>query len=283
MRLDVELGGITSPWSYAGSLTFQNWLEETPWQRAGGLCVVRTETAARDIAFRSIRRAAHAIHSDDGMFSVRLVECGGNAGTPQSALMRHFQLTQSPVEAAAALRLSLRDARQLLVFAEQEPVGADEWERFIALAEHLSKSAKAVPLAIAVLDTRSIISHEPTCSFHSGHVNLDVLADATALRDSDVWARYLYLRVWWDAGGCLERASALSQRCAGVSVGDDDGLEEALQAYASDTARRHAAWPILQSMHAVTAGIQTPLHGAIEMEAERKRPTNTVLTQMLNG
>lgn len=268
MRLDVELGGITSTWNYAGSLTFQNWLEGRPWQQAGGLCVVRTEAAARDVAFRAIRRAAHAIHSDDGNFSVKLVECGGTAGTPQHALMRHFQLTRGPVESADALRVSLRDVKQLLVFAEQEPVDAVEWERFIALAEHLSKSAKAVPLAIAVLDTRSVLSHEPTCSFHAGHVDLQVFAGATALGDASVWARYRYLRVWWDAGGCYERARALSQRCMGVAVGDDDGLEDALQSYAEETVRRHVAWPMLQSTHGIAVDRSPSGRSVVEIEAE---------------
>ena len=268
MRLEVGLGNVTSAWSYPGSLTLQNWLEARPWQRAGGLCVVRTELAAREIAFRSIRRAAHAVHADDGIFSVKLVECGGVAGTPQAALMRHFQLTRAPMESVDALRLSLRDAKQLLVFVEQEHVDVREWERFIALTEHLGKSAKVVPLAIAVLDSRSILAHEPTCNFHAGHADLQVFSGANTLDDLDVWARYVYLRVWWDTGGCVERAFALSQHCASVAVGDDEGFEQVLQAFALNTTRCHKAWPRLQSMHATAQGPQTPARGATEVEAE---------------
>ncbi|WP_322005119.1 hypothetical protein [Paraburkholderia tropica] len=268
MRFDVELGGVTSAWNYAGSLTLQNWLEGRPWQKAGGFCVVRTETASRDIAFRAIRRAAHAIHSDDGMFSVKLIECGGDAGTPKSALMRHFQLTRNPMEVAETLRLRLRDTMQLLVFAEQEPVDVDEWERFIALAEHLSKSAATVPLAITVLDVRSILSHEPTCSFHAGHIDLQVLAGASALDDAAIWAKYVYQRVWWDTGGCLERAYALSRRCADVPVGDDEGLEDALQAYALETMHGHAAWPKLKSIHDKASVAKTSARSYLEAEAE---------------
>ncbi len=268
MQFEIELGGITSAWSYAGSLTFQNWLEQRPWQTSGGFCVVRTEAAARDIAFNSIRRAAHAVHCDDGDFCVKLVPCGGIAGTPQSALMRHFQLTQAPVEAADQLRLSLRQVKQLVVFVELEPVNADEWEKVIALSEHLSKSPKAVPLAIVVLDARSVVSLEPICIFHAGHTDLQVFTGSTALSDDEVWARYVYLRAWWDTGGCLERASALWQRCARIAAADDEGLEAALQSYALDTVPNHEAWPKLQSMHEIAGSTQTLTHAATEIEAE---------------
>lgn len=268
VKLDVELGGIKSTWNYAGSLTFQNWLESRPWQQAGGFCVVRTEAAARDVTFSAIQRAAHAIHSDNGNFSVKLVECGGSAGTPQHALMRHFQLTRDPLASVDAMRINLHDNKQLIVFAEQEPVDGTEWERFIALSEYLCKSTKAVPLAIAVLDTRSVLSHEPTCNFHAGNVDLQVFAGATAIDESSVWARYRYLRVWWDVGGCYERAQALSQRCMGVTVGDDDGLESVLQSYAEETVKCHSAWPMLQVMHGITLGNSPQKSSAIEIEAE---------------
>lgn len=268
MKFEVELGGITSAWTYTGSLTFQNWLNEKRWQTSGGLCVVRIEPAARDIAFNSIRSAAHAVHCDDGEFCVRLIPCGGGAGTPQSALMRHFQLSGSPVEAAEPLRLSLRTVRQLLVFFEQEPVDADEWERFMVLSEHLSKSPKAIPLAIVVLDSRSVLSQEPTCVFQAGHTDLQIFSGFTALGDDEIWARYVYLRSWWDAGGCLEHASALWKRCSSVNPGDDEGLEAELQSYAQDTVSSHAAWSKLKSRHGIVGSAQVPAQSALEMEAE---------------
>lgn len=268
MKFDVELGGVASAWTYAGSLTFQNWLNERRWQTSGGLCVVRIEPAAREITFNSIRSAAHAVHCDDGEFCVKLIPCGGAAGTPQSALMRHFQLSGSPVEAAESLRLSLRSARQLLVFFEQDPVDADEWERFMALSEHLSKSTKAIPLAIVVLDGRSLLSQEPTCVFQAGHADLQIFSGFTALSDNEIWARYVYLRCWWDAGGSLEHALALWKHCSSVDPGDDEGLEAELQSYALVTVSSHAAWPKLKSRYGIVVGAQAPAHSALEIEAE---------------
>lgn len=268
VKFEVELGGITSAWTYAGSLTFQNWLNERRWQTSGGLCVVRIEPAARDIAFNSIRSAAHSVHCDDGEFCVKLIPCGGAAGTPLSALMRHFQLSGSPVEAAESIRLSLRRVRQLLVFFEQDSVDADDWDRFIALSEHLSKSTKAIPLAIVVLDGRSVLSHEPTCVFHSGHADLQVFSGSTALSDDDIWARYVYLRSWWDAGGCLEYASALWKRCSSVNPGDDEGLEDELQSYARDTISSHAVWSKLKFRHGIISDAQAPAQSNLEIEAE---------------
>ena len=268
MRFEVELGGITSTWTYPGSLTFQNWLNERRWLTSGGLCVVRIEPAARDIAFNSIRSAAHAVHCDDGEFCVKLIPCGGTAGTPQSAMMHHFQLNGSAVEAAESLRLSLRSARQLLVLYEQDPVDADEWERLMALSEHLSKSTKAIPLAIVVLDCRSVLSQEPTCVFQAGHADLQIFSGSTALSDDDIWARYVYLRCWWDAGGSLEHALALWKHCSSVNPGDDENLEAKLQSYALDTVPRHAAWPKLKSRHGIVVDAQVPAQSALEIEAE---------------
>lgn len=268
MKFEVELGGITSAWTYPGSLTFQNWLNERRWQTSGGLCVVRIEPAARDVAFSSIRSAAHAVHCDDGEFCVKLIPCGGTAGTPQSALMRHFQLNGSPVEAADSLRLSLRRVKQLLVFFEQDPVDTDDWDRFIALSEHLSKSTKAIPLAIIVLDGRSVLSQEPTCVFQAGHADLQVFSGYSALSDNDIWARYVYLRSWWDAGGCLEYTLALWERCSSVNPGDDESLEEKLQSYAWDTISSHATWSKLKSKYGIISDAQVPAQSALEIEAE---------------
>lgn len=268
MKFEVELGGISSAWTYAGSLTFQNWLNERRWQTSGGLCVVRIEPAARDIAFNSIRNAAHAVHCDDGEFCVKLIPCGGTAGSPEAALMRHFQLSGSPVEAAERLRLNLRSVKQLLVFFEQNPVDADEWERFMALSEHLSKSTKAIPLAIVVLDGRSVLSQEPICVFQAGHTDLQIFSGSTALSDDEIWARYVYLRSWWDAGGCLEHASALWKRCSGINHGNDEGLEAELQSYALDTVSSHAAWSKLKFRHGIVGDAQEPAQSALEVETE---------------
>lgn len=268
MKFEIELGGITSAWTYTGSLTFQNWLSERRWQTSGGLCVVRIEPAARDIAFNSIRSAAHAVHCDDGEFCVKLIPCGGAAGTPQAALMRHFQLNRSPVEAAESLRLSLRSVKQLVVFFEQDPVDADEWERFMALSEHLSKSTKAIPLAIVVLDGRSVLSQEPICVYQAGHADLQIFSGSTALSDDDIWARYVYLRSWWDAGGCFERASALWKHCSSVNPGDDERLEAVLQSYALSTVSSHAAWSKLKSRHGIVGGAQASVQSTLAIGTE---------------
>lgn len=268
MKFEVELGGITSAWTYPGSVKFQNWLNERRWLTSGGLCIVRIEPAACDIAFKSIRSAAHAVHCDDGEFCVKLIPCGGSAGTPQSALMHHFQLNGSPVEAAESLRLSLRKARQLLVFFEQDPVDVDEWERFIALSEHLSKSTKAIPLAIVILDGRSVLSQEPTCDFQAGHADLQTFSGSTAFSDDEIWARYVYMRSWWDAGGCLEHATALWKRCSIVNPGDDEGLEAVLQSYAQDAVSGHPAWSNLKSSHGIVSSAQAPTQSALEIEVD---------------
>lgn len=229
---------------------------------------MRIEPAARDIAFNSIRNAAHAVHCDEGEFCVRLIPCGGTAGSPEAALMRHFQLSGSPLEAAENLRISLRHVNQLLVFFELNPVDADEWERFMALSEHLSKSSKAIPLAIVVLDGRSVLSQEPICVFQAGHTDLKIFSGSTALSDDAIWARYVYLRSWWDAGGCLEHASALWERCSSINHGNDEGLEAELQSYALDTVSIHPAWSKLKSRHKIVDDAQVQAQSALEIETE---------------
>ena len=268
MRLDVQLTGVTSSWRFPGSSTFQAWLERRPWLDDGGLCVLRTPESFREVVFDSIKRAAHAVHGDDGAFSVRFVSCGGTGGTPRQALMGHFNLNRGPLESRDAIRLSLRDRRQLLVFAEQSSISVGEWETFAALIEHLRKSVLPVPLAIVVLDARSLLNCEPLCQFVFGYTGLQVFSGGAALDEVAVWHRYLHMRVWWDAGGSVLHAQELSARCLGTSLGDDTTLEAVLQAYAVETLRSHAGATALRSLHGVAQPSGGPIQVPARLEAE---------------
>ena len=248
MQLDVQLAGVTSSWRFPGSATFQTWLERRPWLDDGGLCVLRAPYNAAGMVFDAIRRSAHSVHAEDGQFSVRRVMCGGGHDTLRLALMNHFNLNRSPLESRDAIRRNLRDRRQLLVFAEQSAVSIDEWEAFVALIEHLRKSALPVPLAIVVLDARSHVNCEPVCQFVFGYTSLRVFDGAAALDEPAIWARYLHVRAWWDVGGSLAHAQDLSALCMGIAHGDDAALEAVLQAYAVESLRRHAGAATLRAL-----------------------------------
>lgn len=261
MQVDIQLSGVTSSWRFPGSATLQTWLERRPWLDDGGLCVLRTPDSATGMLFDAIRRSAHSVHGDDGHFSVRLVMCGGGLETPCQALTNHFNLNRSALESRDAIRLNLRDKRQLLVFAERSAVSIDEWEAFAALIEHLSKSALAVPLAIAILDARSQLNCEPVCQFVFGYSNLQVFEGAAALDELAVWKRYLHMRSWWDAGGYLAHAQHLSELCEGVPQGDDSATEAVLQTYAVESLKCHPGAATLRAM----LGIAQKSGGAIQV------------------
>lgn len=238
MQIEVNLGGCNAFWHFHGSATFQSWLERRPWMRDGGICVIRSRasnTAAGPL-IPAIRRGAHAVHEDNGYLTVRVVSCGGAAGTPQQALMRHFGLdiNMRPVEARDLIRTRLLDRRQLLIMQDEDEVDLYDWERFFALTEHYLKAAVPVPLAIVVIDTRAKLTYEPVCHFDTGYTRPQVLADAAIVDDPTIWSRYVHMRAWWDAAGSMDQASALTSRLATAGVGRDEAVEDALQTFAEE-------------------------------------------------
>jgi hypothetical protein len=251
MRVDLELAGCRTAWRFQGSATLQVWLDQRPWMEQGGLCVVRApaDRFTLDQLVIAIRKAAYAANEDVGYFTVRVVPCGAGAGTPREALMRHFDLAPNtpPMAAREPIRLKLSDRRQLLVFVEEGPVSADDWDAFIALCEHYRKAAHAVPLAVVALDTRAQLTCEPVCHFTTGYADGQVLADAAETGDAILWARYLHMRAWWDSGGAVPHAWALSRRMIEIKVGDDHLVEKALQEYALEQADCPEALPLLRS------------------------------------
>lgn len=238
MHIEVNLGGCNAFWHFQGSATFQSWLERRPWMKDGGICVIRSRAAnaAAGPLIPAIRRGAHAVQEDNGYLTVRVVSCGGAAGTPQQALMRHFGLDPDmrPVEARDLIRERLLDRRQLLIMQDEEEVDLYDWERFLALTEHYLKAAVPVPLAIVVIDTRAKLTYEPVCHFDTGYARPQVLADAAIVDDPTIWSRYVHMRAWWDAAGSMAQASALTSRLAAVGVGRDETVEDALQTFAEE-------------------------------------------------
>src|SRR5205085_9829509 len=116
-------------------------------------------------------------------------------------LINDIGCSRSPLESMEDIRLALRDRHQLLLFTETTKCSIEDWEAFAALVDHLRKSSLPLPLSVIVIDTRSVVSCEPTFQFVLGHTSLRVFEGAAALDENTVWSRYLHMRAWWDSGG----------------------------------------------------------------------------------
>lgn len=249
MNLEFTLAGHSSPWTFPGSETLRLWLARTPWVAGGGICVLRTnfEGDVLSLLESSIERTAHASNLGSSYLSVRRVPCGANFGSPQQALLQNFGLAEdvNPIEARNAIRLALTDRPQLLLIEERAPVAREDWERFAVLIEHYCKVSPVVPLAVIVIDSRAVLACQPICQFVNGYANHKVLANAAHLTDEAVWARYLHLRAWWDAGGLANHALSLSAQLENVCVGDDHSVEQVLQTYAESNLNEENGFELL--------------------------------------
>jgi len=249
VQLEISIAGYASHWTFRGSRTFSTWAEAKPWSHEGGLCVIRTEsTDVADLVIPSVRRAVHGANSGEARLDVRRLEVGGEAGTPTQALLRDFELHPaiSPFEARDKIRACLLDRSFVLVFVEVAPVDINEWEGIVGLLEYYRKSINPVRLSAVVIDSRGAVRSEPVCDFLNGRPTHHVLSEVSSTMDEGLlWPAYLHHRAAWEAGGCLSYALSVGSKLTRGAVGDDEAVEEELQAHAKEHLVGHAGCQLL--------------------------------------
>lgn len=262
MQLEVSIAGFASNWTFRGSRTFSTWAEAKPWSHEGGLCVIRTESAdVADLVIPSVRRAVHGANSGESRLDVRRLEVGGESGTPTQALLRDFELDPeiSPFEARDKIRACLLDRSFVLVFVEIAPVDLNDWEAVVGLLEYYRKSTNPVRLSAVVIDSRGAVRSEPVCDFLNGRPTHHVLSEVSSTTNEGLhWPAYLHHRAAWEAGGCLSYATSVGSKLTRCAVGDDEAVEEALQAHAREHLEGHAGCPLLLELVGVGVGGARP-------------------------
>lgn len=262
MQLEILIAGYASNWTFRGSKTFSTWAEAKPWSNEGGLCVVRTESAdVADLVIPSVRRAVYGANDGEARLDVRLLEVGGEAGTPTQALLRDFELDQaiSPFEAREKIRACLLDRSFVLVFVEVASVDLNDWEAIVGLLEYYRKSTNPVRLAAVVIDSRGAVRSEPICDFLNGRPTHNVLSEVSSTMDEGLhWPAYLHHRAAWEAGGCLSYAMSVGSKLTLGAVGDDEAVEEALQAHAREHLEGHAGAHLLFDLVGLRTGGAKP-------------------------
>lgn len=244
MLLEIPLAGYSSHWTFRGSRTFSTWVEEKPWLREGGLCVIRTENAeVGDLMIPSICRAVHGSNGGESRLDVRKVEVGGQAGTPVRAMLREFELDPgvSPFEARDKIRASLLDRSFLVVFVESDHVGPNDWEEIVSLLEYYRKATTPIRLSAVVIDGRGTVSSEPVCDFLNGRPTHHVLSDVSSMiEEGSLWPAYLHHRAAWEAGGSLSYAMSLASQLELGASCDDESVELVLQGHANRCLANHS-------------------------------------------
>jgi hypothetical protein len=196
----------------------------------------------------SVRRAVHGANGGEARLDVRRLEVGGEAGTPTQALLRDFELDPaiSPFEARDKIRACLLDRSFMLVFVEVAPVDLNDWEAIVGLLEYYRKSTNPVRLSAVVIDSRGAVRSEPVCDFLNGRPTHHVLSEMSSSMDEGLhWPAYLHHRAAWEAGGCLSYATSVGSELTRGAAGDDEAVEIALQAHASDRLVGHAGRQLL--------------------------------------
>ena len=262
MQLEISLAGYASHWTFRGSRSFSTWTEAKPWLREGGLCVVRTESAAiGDLVIPSICRAVHGSNGGESRLDIRRLEVGGQAGTPTQALLREFELdpTISPFEAREKIRTCLLDRSFLLIFIEAAPVDPNDWEEIVNLLEYYRKSTTPVCLSAVLVDGRGIIRSDPICDFVNGRPTHHVLSEVSSTMDEgSIWPAYLHHRAAWEAGGCLSYAISLGSELERIATCDDEVVELALQTHANKQLASHTGRHLLCDLVGIGSGSMRP-------------------------
>lgn len=262
MQPEILIAGYASNWTFRGSRTFSAWAEAKPWSHEGGLCILRTESAEiADLVIPSVRRTVHGANSGDTRLDVRLLEVGGEAGTPTQALIRDFELDPaiSPFEARDKIRACLLDRSFVLVFVEVAPVELNDWEATVSLLEYYRKSTNPVRLSAVVIDSRGAVRSEPVCDFLNGRPTHHILSEVSSTMEVALhWPAYLHHRAAWEAGGSLSYATSVGSELIRGAAGDDEAVEVALQAHANDRFLGNAGRQLLYELVGLGSGGARP-------------------------
>lgn len=268
MLVEVTLCGYTSEWEFSGGGKFQNWATNAPWQREGGLCVVRISTETPlDSFLRAVNKTIRGMNGTDRPVSIRRIECGGIHGTPFQALLSALELapTLSIFEARDFIRVRLLDRPTAFLFMESALVSSEKWEELVTLIEHYRKSS--VPICAIIFDKRAVIYAEPVCDFTVGRCVHHVFSPNVIFQHQTLWMAYAHLRIYWESAGNLGHALALSKLVESIPPEDDERFEDCLQQYSSSMIV-HPSFSVLKKMVSnIDVGVRSPpstIHELVE-------------------
>jgi hypothetical protein len=236
VRVEVPLAGFTAGWEFPGSRAFEEWAGRRRWLSQGGLAVVRTRSAAvADLLYPAICRCIRGVHGDERRLDILRVEVGEARSDPVGAMLVALDIapTLTPFEAREPLRMRLVDRAVVIVLSERMEVPPAQWEHFVLLIEHYTKSTPAIELCVLVIDHRGAVAAEPSFDFTCGRSTHLVLSQAAEMEVSSLWAPYLHHRACWEAAGDPLHATELAERLMQVPHESDKDVESALSDFAS--------------------------------------------------
>lgn len=236
MHLTVQLGGHTSPWRFGGSSSIEQWLEELPWQREGGVRVLSIQHA--ELLPRFGEAARTAIYGRDAARTAMrfYVTSAESADQLESEVASRLGIPQRPTEFECLLELARRLEERPAVFvivvtgsSPAEVVGAAD-----SLVERVDKvGGRVLPTFVMLTNSTDGVRGVP--DDFTGGWPIGCAPTRVGPSLNAAWPAYVHERLAWESGGDVQRAEKwdASLRMFNLPHGDDNQLESRLNAAAT--------------------------------------------------
>lgn len=232
MPVDLALTGRVWPWVLRCDHDVEGWARMRPWAAQGSSLSVCTP-AEPATTVRLIRRTVY--QWDAGLSDVRVVDLDMAADEELLAVMGRWL--------GVAVRTKGDLARALGKDLQYRPTV------FLLLTESVSAASRCLDDAeeirewIVKLDFERgpgvVVLHRGPASVARGSSSADfgwpvgLASELLTTSQSEAWPSYLHLRVAWETAGHLDDAVDCASGLSQLPVGDDDGCERSLNAFAS--------------------------------------------------
>lgn len=243
MPVDVALAGLSWPWLLHCDRDLEAWARSTPWLHEGSTIAVACRADSRDCT-ALVRRSV--FQWDAGRSDVRLVELEATGDLLQS--VTRWLNVQIPDRRALASTLGEDLAYRPAVLICRVTTGAA-----MKAVEDAEELRELVMKLDAVRGPVFVIVHPRVSGIVRGGLVADRgwpvgLGDAVLTSDPrEAWQQYLHLRIAWESGGNIDTAIACNDVFPALQLGDDDGCEQAFNAFAGEqfaglTADERRSW-----------------------------------------
>jgi hypothetical protein len=234
MRIVIRLGGHTLPWRFREGDRLGDWVASRPWHDRSEVRIVRLAGAgAVAPVFDAVQQAV--VGADQGateIQSLRLNPQQVAEGGFECSLARRLGVSVGADRYAMlqAVGRCLADRPCLCLVPPlpvDRPQAAQDAEAGVDLLSKVVPGARACVL-LADLRDRPLAGVAFDLTTGAPAAGLGLAADPA----DGLWARYLHVRLAWEAGGDPCRAEAIISTIGRIDPGEDGALERGLNSYA---------------------------------------------------
>jgi hypothetical protein len=237
VNVSATVAGYEATWRFRDSRRLDAWLSDQPWRTRGGVLAVRVASSAQVPATATaLSRAARAADEYGDVRVLPMAAADLERGI-RPAVARALELSDSLGRTEMIRRIAeeLRHPHLFVAATPEGPTTDPVFDEAVGFCDDVARVSPGSAGTMILLET-------PSRPVAGDSMDLSVGGPADGLLglldcpEGELWHSYVHARLAWEIAGDLSRAEAVDAfDFAGLTVGDDHGLEGRLNRFAEQT------------------------------------------------